>query len=444
MIPSKISSFIGLAVNIRMSSSEEEHGASEEVMSPESGVNARQRRKWTKEEDERLRLLVSYWGDQGGRRSNWDKISANFEDRSSKDCRKRWFHSLDPKLRRGKWSKSEDKVLKEAYQRLGPAWQRIAQLIPGRTDDQCAKRYNDVLDPSVQDRLRPWDKEEDEKLLSLHAKHGAKWQTISRCLEGRTGLTCRNRWRKLTRPSRPESTQHSSLEGDLEGSTGLGTSSRSADRTAHPSGMSRIPEGPLTSGLSFDVPGSNLVAGFPAGAEPNWLLGGGGGPGGPFGPHRNLTMTIEDPSEPPRNALQQMHHTISEIHLGRILQHAAEHKQQIVIHQHIYQTVPPAGTTSPEPTMQQTTHASLLQHPQQQSQHAPPQPPPAEHTSIAANNAPMAARTASSSVLPPPSPPDELLNRPLLFDENQAQMPMPRANHMFDADAIDFLAFNPS
>lgn len=44
-----------------------------------------------------------------------------------KDCRKRWFHSLDPALRKGRWSKEEDELLLAAYKRLGPAWKDIGK-----------------------------------------------------------------------------------------------------------------------------------------------------------------------------------------------------------------------------------------------------------------------------------------------------------------------------
>lgn len=164
-------------------------------------TDKRIRRKWTKEEDEKLRLLVSYWGDQCGKNGHWDKISAQFDNRTNKDCRKRWFHSLDPKLKRGRWTEREDQVLMEAHEKLGPSWHKIAQLIPGRTDDQCSKRYNDVLDPKISGRLREWKPDEDEKLLNLVNVHGTQWRNISKQMEGRTGLTCRNRWRKLVSTS---------------------------------------------------------------------------------------------------------------------------------------------------------------------------------------------------------------------------------------------------
>lgn len=161
----------------------------------------RTRRTWTPQEDSKLRTLVAEWGDQRGKNSHWDKISESMEGRTSKDCRKRWFHSLDPTLKRGRWTADEDRILIEAYESYGPAWNRIAQLISGRTDDQCSKRYNDVLDPNVQNRLRQWTKEEDDLLIKMFQEHGTQWKIIASKMEGRTGLTCRNRWRKLAASS---------------------------------------------------------------------------------------------------------------------------------------------------------------------------------------------------------------------------------------------------
>lgn len=167
-------------------------------------TKARNRRVWTREEDEKLRRLVAHWGDQRGKNSHWDQISAQFEGRTNKDCRKRWFHSLDPTLKRGRWTEEEDRILLEAFNKMGSVWNKIAQLIPGRTDDQCSKRYNDVLDPSVRDRLREWTEEEDDTLLQLVETYGTQWRTISTHMKGRTGLTCRNRWRKIVAPVLPK------------------------------------------------------------------------------------------------------------------------------------------------------------------------------------------------------------------------------------------------
>lgn len=45
-----------------------------------------------------------------------------------KDCRKRWLHSLDPSLRKGRWTSQEDEILLSAYARLGPLWNDIGNF----------------------------------------------------------------------------------------------------------------------------------------------------------------------------------------------------------------------------------------------------------------------------------------------------------------------------
>ena len=158
------------------------------------------RRPWTKEEDNVLMLVINtmYPELPDADLMKWDEIAAQFLDvRKPKDCRKRWCNLLDPQLRKGKWTPEEDALLISAYTLHGPAWKKVATDIPGRTDDQCAKRYLEVLDPNTKDRLRPWSHAEDLLLIQQIKIHGTKWKTIANHLEGRPSLTCRNRWRKI-------------------------------------------------------------------------------------------------------------------------------------------------------------------------------------------------------------------------------------------------------
>ncbi|KAL2843145.1 Homeodomain-like protein [Aspergillus pseudoustus] len=163
------------------------------------------RRTWSQSEDDKLTSLVARFGDKRGRESRWHEISKNLPGRTNKDCRKRWFHSLDPSLRKGRWAAEEVKLLLDAYKRLGPAWKEIATLIVGRKDDQCSKRYNDILSPSVKHRLEDWSPQEDRYLTAKVAELGNKWSVIATRLPGRPPLTCRNRWRKLARATRNNS-----------------------------------------------------------------------------------------------------------------------------------------------------------------------------------------------------------------------------------------------
>ncbi|KAI8050202.1 hypothetical protein BDF22DRAFT_657239 [Syncephalis plumigaleata] len=153
---------------------------------------------WLPEEDNLLRLAVQLYGYNTDK---WTKISACVPGRTNKHCRKRWFHSLDPSRRKGSWTQKEDLLLREAHARFGEQWSRVAELVPGRTDDQCSKRWRESLDPAI-DRSE-WTEAEDQDLLRLVGELGSQWQRIAEHFPGRPGLHCRNRWRKLCRNINP-------------------------------------------------------------------------------------------------------------------------------------------------------------------------------------------------------------------------------------------------
>lgn len=166
----------------------------------------RSRHLWSKEDDELLlnRLNQLYpellaTQDFDANKVDWRLVAEAFGDsRKAKECRRRWVALLNPNLRRGRWTADEDQLLMEQYNLHGPLWQTIARNIQGRSEHQCSKRYREILDPGVRDRLKPWTDEEDLLLVRMISKHGTKWKTIAQGLELRLSLTCRNRWRTLT------------------------------------------------------------------------------------------------------------------------------------------------------------------------------------------------------------------------------------------------------
>ena len=102
----------------------------------------------------------------------------------------------------GRWTSEEDAALLESVAKYGKRWYEVARALPGRTDDQCAKRYKDAVDPSIREcnsppllagqpivlaGRDPWTAEEDERLWSAFEKHGNKWHTIANTLQGRPG-----------------------------------------------------------------------------------------------------------------------------------------------------------------------------------------------------------------------------------------------------------------
>ncbi|KAF9576188.1 hypothetical protein EC968_010311 [Mortierella alpina] len=149
---------------------------------------------WTPEEDEYLRAAVQLYGDKT---EKWAKIAACVPGRTNKNCRKRWFHSLDPSLKKGAWTEEEDELLRTGVEKFKGQWSKIAERIQGRTDDQCAKRWRESLDPEI-DRAA-WTPQDDVVLLQKFEEFGSQWQKIALSFPGRPGLHCRNRWRKIQR-----------------------------------------------------------------------------------------------------------------------------------------------------------------------------------------------------------------------------------------------------
>lgn len=175
------------------------------------------RNSWSKDEDKELMDLMNTALIQMGyadgidslktfrdsveatKKISWDALSQRFRNslRTAKDLKKRWTGSLDPNLKKGRWTKEEDERLIQSYEKFGAHWLSVSLDIEGRTEDQCAKRYIEVLGPGSKGRLRTWTLEEDLSLISKVKAYGTKWRKISSEMEFRPSLTCRNRWRKI-------------------------------------------------------------------------------------------------------------------------------------------------------------------------------------------------------------------------------------------------------
>ncbi|KAH0796095.1 Myb-like DNA-binding domain containing protein [Histomonas meleagridis] len=94
------------------------------------------RRKFSNEEDEKLKSLVSTYGT-----NDWRNIASHMENRNPRQCRERWKHYLSPSVSNGPWSEAEDELLREKHEELGPQWSRIAKFFPKRTDITVKNRW---------------------------------------------------------------------------------------------------------------------------------------------------------------------------------------------------------------------------------------------------------------------------------------------------------------
>ncbi|XP_016432352.1 transcription factor MYB78-like [Nicotiana tabacum] len=91
---------------------------------------------WTVEEDFTLINNIAHHGEG---RWNFLARSAGLK-RTGKSCRLRWLNYLRPDVRRGNITLEEQLVILELHSRWGNRWSKIAQHLPGRTDNEI-KNY---------------------------------------------------------------------------------------------------------------------------------------------------------------------------------------------------------------------------------------------------------------------------------------------------------------
>ncbi|KAJ8063086.1 hypothetical protein OCU04_008327 [Sclerotinia nivalis] len=103
-------------------------------------------------------------------------VSNAIPNRNNRDCRKRWYKLTGTK--KGFWTAGEDERLVEGVQKYGSQWVRVAEVVgPGtRNPDQCAKRWQQCLDPSL--GRSEWTNEQDVQLIFAVTDNNTSWKVI--------------------------------------------------------------------------------------------------------------------------------------------------------------------------------------------------------------------------------------------------------------------------
>lgn len=173
--------------------------------------------KWTKEEDDILSQLVSICGAK-----NWKKISEKIEGRTPIQCLHRWTKILQPGLVKGPWTIEEDRKLINWVKNEGATrWSQCAEYINGRNGKQCRERWFNTLNPKV--KRGQWTHEEDYRIFYLFKIFGGKWSKINELFECRSENSIKNRFYSILRRIAAEKRKeqfigNSKFDSDLAGS----------------------------------------------------------------------------------------------------------------------------------------------------------------------------------------------------------------------------------
>ncbi|KAF8704007.1 hypothetical protein HU200_031490 [Digitaria exilis] len=101
---------------------------------------------WSPEEDEKLRDYILRYG-----HGCWSALPGKAGlQRNGKSCRLRWINYLRPGLKHGTFSLEEEETVMSLHAKMGNKWSQIARHLPGRTDNEVKNYWNSYLKKRVE------------------------------------------------------------------------------------------------------------------------------------------------------------------------------------------------------------------------------------------------------------------------------------------------------
>ncbi|KAJ6903041.1 transcription factor MYB62-like [Populus alba x Populus x berolinensis] len=111
-------------------------GVRKRICNPREEESELRRGPWTLEEDTLLTHYITLHGE-----GRWNMLARGAGlKRTGKSCRLRWLNYLKPDIKRGNLTPQEQLLILELHSKWGNRWSKIAQHLPGRTDNEI-KNY---------------------------------------------------------------------------------------------------------------------------------------------------------------------------------------------------------------------------------------------------------------------------------------------------------------
>ncbi|KAK1735213.1 SANT/Myb-like DNA-binding domain-containing protein [Skeletonema marinoi] len=112
--------------------------------------SSKARRRWTEEEDTKLRRLVA--ATEENDLVVWRDVATKIVARNANQCRERWTNHLRPGIRRGNWLAEEDETIERLQKTIGNQWSTIASNLDRRTDIDVKNRFHKLQRSSKRNR----------------------------------------------------------------------------------------------------------------------------------------------------------------------------------------------------------------------------------------------------------------------------------------------------
>ncbi|XP_044010934.1 snRNA-activating protein complex subunit 4 [Aphidius gifuensis] len=136
---------------------------------------------WSKEENIILNICIDKL--KIGDYIPWSIVVYYIDDRTKNQVYSHWKYSIDPTLKKGRFTCEEDQIILDGVAKYGRNYSKIStKLMPHRTSVQIASRFRLLL-LKTDDKFNLWTLAEDKKLLELYKQHESQWSLIAKIMK---------------------------------------------------------------------------------------------------------------------------------------------------------------------------------------------------------------------------------------------------------------------